>query len=96
MVEAFSTRAQEARERLETPATPSSISSRETVEQSAVPTKPKLSISFSDKYIEESPESAKIEEEFDKTCSKYYFFSNFCNTDTCFEYLVRHILFKCL
>lgn len=53
LVEAFSTRAQVARECLDTPATPSSISSRETVEptpSSTVNQKPKLSISFSDKY----------------------------------------------
>lgn len=56
MVDAFSTRAQAARERIETPATPSSVSSRETVDQSAVPSKPKLSISFSDKYLEDTPE----------------------------------------
>lgn len=55
LVDAFSTRAQAARERIETPATPSSISSRETVEhqQHSIPMKHKLSISFSDRYIEE-------------------------------------------
>lgn len=54
LVDAFSTRAQAARERIETPATPSSISSRETVDQqTAIPMKPKLSISFSDKYVDE-------------------------------------------
>lgn len=56
LVDAFSTRAQAARERIETPATPSSVSSRETVDQSTIPTKPKLSISFSDKHIEDTPE----------------------------------------
>ncbi|XP_023313009.1 cyclic nucleotide-gated cation channel beta-1 [Anoplophora glabripennis] len=57
LVDAFSTRAQAARERIETPATPSSISSRETVEPTPIPLKPKLSISFSDKYIEEVPQT---------------------------------------
>ncbi|KAJ8950516.1 hypothetical protein NQ318_015260 [Aromia moschata] len=55
LVEAFSTRAQAVRERIETPATPSSISSRETVEQAPVNVRAKLSISFSDKYMEEIP-----------------------------------------
>jgi cyclic nucleotide gated channel beta 1 len=50
LVDAFSTRAQAARERMETPATPSSISSRETVEPTPVPYKPKLS-SASDKSV---------------------------------------------
>ncbi|KAJ3654897.1 hypothetical protein Zmor_014050 [Zophobas morio] len=45
LVDAFSTRAQAARERIETPATPSSISSRETIEPTSVPHKPKLSTS---------------------------------------------------
>ncbi|CAH0558268.1 unnamed protein product [Brassicogethes aeneus] len=51
LVYAFSSRAQAAREKIDAPATPSSISSRETVDQT--PLKPKLSISFSDKYVEE-------------------------------------------
>ncbi|CAH1118067.1 unnamed protein product [Phaedon cochleariae] len=63
LVDAFSTRAQAARERIiETPATPSSISSRETIEhhQTVISMKPKLSISFSDKYTEDLPDiSAK-------------------------------------
>ncbi|CAG9831400.1 unnamed protein product [Diabrotica balteata] len=55
LVDAFSTRAQAARERIETPATPSSVSSRETIDQQPpIPMKQKLSISFSDKHIEES------------------------------------------
>ncbi|XP_074040685.1 cyclic nucleotide-gated ion channel subunit B isoform X2 [Leptinotarsa decemlineata] len=66
LVEAFSTRAQAAREKIETPATPSSISSRETIDpQSRIPLNPKLSISFSDKYDEHLPE-IKIQNGFSK------------------------------
>ncbi|XP_044267499.1 cyclic nucleotide-gated cation channel beta-1 [Tribolium madens] len=56
LVDAFSTRAQAARERIETPATPSSISSRETVEPPPVQIKPKLSTT-SDKSINEVPQT---------------------------------------
>ncbi|EFA04022.1 cyclic nucleotide-gated cation channel beta-1 [Tribolium castaneum] len=56
LVDAFSTRAQAARERIETPATPSSISSRETVEPPPVQIKPKLSTT-SDKSISEVPQT---------------------------------------
>ncbi|CAG9864697.1 unnamed protein product [Phyllotreta striolata] len=60
LVDAFSTRTMAARERIETPATPSSISSRETVDQHpAAPVKHKLSVSFSDRYMEE--EADKVE-----------------------------------
>ncbi|KAJ8979369.1 hypothetical protein NQ317_002958, partial [Molorchus minor] len=57
LVDAFSTRAQATRERIETPATPSSISSRETVEQTPISVKSKLSISYSDKFSDEVPQS---------------------------------------
>ncbi|RZC40076.1 cyclic nucleotide-gated cation channel beta-1 [Asbolus verrucosus] len=56
LVDAFSTRAQAARERIDTPATPSSISSRETEEPSSVPCKPKLS-SASEKSVEVVPQT---------------------------------------
>lgn len=56
LVDAFSTRAQAARERIETPATPSSISSRETVEPPPIQIKPKLSTT-SDKSIKEVPQT---------------------------------------
>uniref|UniRef100_A0A6P7GRN7 Cyclic nucleotide-gated cation channel beta-1-like n=1 Tax=Diabrotica virgifera virgifera TaxID=50390 RepID=A0A6P7GRN7_DIAVI len=71
LVDAFSTRAQAARERIETPATPSSVSSRETIDQQPpIPMKQKLSISFSDKHIEESfeekDESMGLKQRFER------------------------------
>ncbi|KAG5868023.1 hypothetical protein JTB14_032328 [Gonioctena quinquepunctata] len=57
LVDAFSTRAQAAKERIETPATPSSISSRETIDPAiTIPSDPKLSVSFSDKYDDDFPD----------------------------------------
>lgn len=76
-MDAFSTRAQAARERIETPATPSSVSSRETVDQSAVPIRTKLSISFSDRYIEDTPvhnsDTSTPKVFFSKLNNSYYF-----------------------
>lgn len=72
LVDAFSTRAQAARERIETPATPSSVSSRETVDQSTIPAKAKLSISFSDKYIEETPEHKSNQTRSRRFCGEQF------------------------
>ncbi|XP_076270156.1 cyclic nucleotide-gated ion channel subunit B isoform X1 [Rhynchophorus ferrugineus] len=58
LVDAFSTRAQAARQRLEGPETPSSLSSSGEIEgtHSAVSSQPRPSVSFSDKHLEEEPE----------------------------------------
>ncbi|XP_030766684.1 cyclic nucleotide-gated cation channel beta-1 isoform X2 [Sitophilus oryzae] len=58
LVDAFSTRAQAARQRLEGPQTPSSLSSSAGAEgtHSAISSAPRLSVSLSDKYVEEEPE----------------------------------------
>ncbi|XP_060517938.1 cyclic nucleotide-gated cation channel beta-1 isoform X2 [Cylas formicarius] len=61
LVDAFSTRAHAARQRLEGLETPSTLSSTETDETQSpeISKKPRLSISFSDKYIEELSTSDK-------------------------------------
>ncbi|CAH1130241.1 unnamed protein product [Ceutorhynchus assimilis] len=62
LVDAFSTRAHAARQRLEAPETPSSLSSSAEIEgtPSPVNSKPRLSISFSDRYINEDEPEIKI------------------------------------
>ncbi|XP_066251171.1 cyclic nucleotide-gated channel beta-3 isoform X3 [Euwallacea similis] len=58
LVDAFSTRAQAVKERLEGPETPSPLSSSAELESSNSPASklPRLSVSFSDKHIEEDDE----------------------------------------